>query len=172
MSLALTFPEFPLASLSVEELYVRFGSLIRARCCQILRDEAAAEDATQEVFFRVQEHLPGIGGERHAFAWLYRTATNHCLNELRNGRIHASLIAGALGSPARDAEQRFSDRDLVARIVRQLPDGLARVAWLYHVDEMGQAEIGEICGVARRTVISWLGRFAEQARTFIERNAR
>jgi len=152
---------------SVEELYVTFGPVIYARCRQILRDPAAAEDATQEVFFRIQDHLARIEGERAALAWLYRAATNHCLNELRNGRTRAFLVATAPEPAPRDAEQQFSERDLVFRLIRSLPDDLALVAWLYHVDELGQAEIAEICGVSRRTVISRLSRFSERARDLL-----
>ena len=157
---------------SFEALYVRFGPTIFARCRQILRDPSAAEDATQEVFARIQDHLSRIEDERQALAWLYRAATNHCLNEIRNGRTRALLIANVPHSPERDNEQRFSERDLVVRLVKELPEELALAAWLYHVDELEQAEIGEICGVSRRTIIARLGRFSARARTFLERNGR
>ena len=153
--------------LSVEALYVAFGPVIYARCRQILRDPAAAEDATQEVFFRIQHHLARIESERQALAWLYRAATNHCLNELRNGRTRALLVTTFPEPAPRDSEQRFSERDLVFRLIRQVPEDLALAAWLYHVDELGQAEIAEICGVSRRTVISRLSRFSEQARDLL-----
>jgi RNA polymerase sigma-70 factor, ECF subfamily len=157
---------------TVEGLYTRFAPTIYARCRQILRDRAAAEDATQEVFFRIRDHLARIDGTRQALGWLYRAATNHCLNEIRNGRTHALLLAAVPPPSSADAEQHFFQRDLVARLVRDLPEELALVAWLYHVDEIEQAEIAEICGVSRRTVIARLQRFAEQARAFLGSNER
>src|SRR3954469_16401985 len=69
-----------------DELYEGFGATIYARCRQMLRDPTAAQDATQEVFLKVHRALDRLRGSREAFTWLYRTATNHCLNELRNGR--------------------------------------------------------------------------------------
>ena len=154
-----------------DQLYERFGPTIYSRCRQMLRDPAAAQDATQEVFLKVHRTLDKIRGPREAFAWLYRTATNHCLNELRNGRQRPSLMEGAL--PERAAppcEPRIFDQDLVTRLVRELPAELATAAWLYHVDELEQAEIAEICGVSRRTIINRLARFATDARAFIERS--
>jgi len=151
-----------------DELYARFGASIYARCRQMLGDPAAAQDATQEVFLRIHKSLIRIRGPREAFTWLYRTATNHCLNELRNGRLRPTLLATLPDRPGPQAETRFTEQDLVARLIRGLPEDLATAAWLYHVDELDQGEIAEICGVSRRTIISRLNRFAEQARAFIE----
>jgi len=157
---------------TVEDLYAQFAPTIYARCRQILRDSAAAEDATQEVFSRIQDNLARIEGAREALGWLYRAATNHCLNEIRNGRTRAALLAAVPTPSAPDAEQRFSQRDLVARVIRDLPEELAIVAWLYHVDEIEQAEIAEICGVSRRTIITRLQRFADQAQAVLRRSDR
>jgi RNA polymerase sigma-70 factor (ECF subfamily) len=153
-----------------DELYERFGGTIYARCRQMLRDPAAAQDATQEVFLKVHRALDKIRGSREAFTWLYRTATNHCLNELRNGRQRPTLVAAIPERAGPQNESQFFDQDLLVRLVRELPAELATAAWLYHVDELEQAEIAEICGVSRRTVINRLARFATEARGFIERS--
>jgi RNA polymerase sigma-70 factor (ECF subfamily) len=158
----------PAPRLTVEDLYIQLAPTIYARCRQILRDAAAAEDATQEIFSRIQDHLARIDDARQALGWLYRAATNHCLNEIRNGRTHAVLLASVPTPAGSDSEQRFQQRDLVARLIRDLPEELALIAWLYHVDELEQAEIAEICGVSRRTVIARLHRFAEQARILLQ----
>jgi RNA polymerase sigma-70 factor (ECF subfamily) len=155
-----------------EELYGRYGATIYARCRQVLSDGALAHDATQEVFLRAYRALDRIRGPREAFTWLYRTATNYCLNEIRNGRMRPALVAVMPERSDPRAELRITDQDLVKRLVRQLPEELAMAAWLYHVDELDQAEIAEICGVSRRTVIARLARFSDQARAFIERSER
>jgi RNA polymerase sigma-70 factor (ECF subfamily) len=157
---------------TIEDLYNRFAPTIYARCRQILRDSAGAEDATQEVFSRIQDHLARIEGERQALGWLYRAATNYCLNEVRNGRTRALLLAAVPEATEADAEKRLSQRELVVRLIRDLPEDLALIAWLYHVDELEQAEIAEVCGVSRRTVIARLQRFEDQARGLLESGER
>jgi RNA polymerase sigma-70 factor (ECF subfamily) len=152
-----------------DEFYRRFGPSIYARCQQMLRDPAAAEDASHEVFLRIHRALDRIAGPREARAWLYRAATNHCLNELRNGRLRPRLVESLPERAGAPVEGQLTDRDLVVRIVRQLPE-LAEVAWLYHVDGFEQAQIAAICGVSRRTIIARIARFTEQARAFIERS--
>jgi RNA polymerase sigma-70 factor (ECF subfamily) len=154
----------------LEELYTRFGPTIYARCRQILRDPTAAEDATHEVFFRIHHHLDRLPGPREALGWLYRAATNHCLNEVRNRRGRALAVETLPERPAADAEAHLCERDLVIRLVSELPAELALVAWLYHVDGLEQAEIALICRVSRRTVISRLARFNERARRFLNRS--
>jgi RNA polymerase sigma-70 factor, ECF subfamily len=163
-------PGGPAASESFDELYKRFGSAIYARCRQMLGDAAAAQDATQEVFLRIHGTLDTIRGPREAFAWLYRTATNYCLNEIRNGRLRPTPVDTMPEYPGPPAEDRIADRDLLVRLIQASPEELATPAWLYHVDGLEQAEIAELCGVTRRTIIARLARFTDQARAFVERS--
>jgi RNA polymerase sigma-70 factor (ECF subfamily) len=67
-------------------LYKTYGPAISIRCRSILSDEAEAHDATQETFVRVYRHLSEVPSDREALYWIYRVATNFCLNELRNRR--------------------------------------------------------------------------------------
>jgi RNA polymerase sigma-70 factor (ECF subfamily) len=160
-----------------DELYVRFGPAIYARCRHMLNDRGAAEDITQETFLLAHRDLAKLRSDREALAWLYRTATNRCLNEIRNGRHRAAapkateesigVIEASDGGRARALDEGLLDRDLVARLAARLPEDLITAAWLYHVDGHDQAEIAEICGVSRRTVIARLERFASQARALL-----
>ena len=150
-----------------DDLYVRYGPVVFARCRQMLHDLMAAEDITQETFLSAHQTLGRLRGDRETLAWLYRTATNRCLNEIRNGRHRAMMpevLPDRAGPPPDDG---LLDRDLVARLGAQLPEDLTTAAWLYHVDGHDQKEVAEICGVSRRTVIARLARFAERARAFL-----
>src|SRR5262245_12099271 len=71
----------------VTELYRSYGGIIYARCRKLLGDDSAAEDAAQETFIRVFRHLDRAPDERAALAWIYRIATNYCLNEIRDRRL-------------------------------------------------------------------------------------
>ncbi len=52
----------------------------------ILRERAAAEDATQETLVRVWKALPGFDGRARLGTWIYAIARNTCLMELRRRR--------------------------------------------------------------------------------------
>jgi RNA polymerase sigma factor (sigma-70 family) len=153
-------------------LYRSYGAVIYARCRAILADEAAAEDATQETFVRVYRHLARAPDDQTALYWIYRIATNLCLNELRRRRRGQAKDDGAMGGLCGelDPERRIADRDLVRRLVDALPPRAGSAAWLYHVDGFEQEEIGRILGVSRRTISSWLAQAAAGARSFLRRS--
>ena len=153
-------------------LFQRFGPLIFARCRRMLGDGASAEDATQETFLRVHRHLDKAPDE--ALAWIYRIATNYCLNELRDrGRRAEPRDADELPEAPEgmdgDLESVLADRDLADRVVRRAAPKLRAVAWLHHVDGLGQDEVARVLGISRRTVVHRLGEFRRNALKFARR---
>ena len=153
------------------ELYRAYGPVIYARCRRLLGDTSSAEDATQETFMRVHRHLDKADA-REALAWIYRIATNYCLNEIRN-RKHRPELHDELPEPPMPStlEDALANRDLAARIIERAPEKLRVVAWLYHVDGLDQAEVARVLDISRRTVVNRLAEFAEKARTFRHRGA-
>jgi RNA polymerase sigma-70 factor (ECF subfamily) len=57
---------------------------IRAHCYQILGSVDDAEDQLQETLLAAWQHLPDFEGRASIRTWLYRIATNRCLNALRS----------------------------------------------------------------------------------------
>lgn len=152
-------------------LYRMYGPVIFARCARLLGDRAAAEDATQETFMRVHRHLAKAPDAREALAWIYRIATNYCLNELRDRKLRPVAEADLPETASGSFEAIVSDRDLVARIVRRSPEQVRAIAWLHHVDGMDQGEVARVLGVSRRTVVNRLAEFKANARKFAARAA-
>jgi len=151
-------------------LYRRYGPTIFARCVRLLGDRAAAEDATQETFVRVQRHLDRAPDPSQALAWIYRIATNYCLNELRDRRLRPQAEA-ELPEPLGDSLAAvLADRDVVERIIRRSPEKLRTPAWLHHVDGLDQGEVARVLGISRRTVVNRLAEFADNARKFLARS--
>jgi RNA polymerase sigma-70 factor (ECF subfamily) len=155
----------------VTELYRKYGPAIHARCRRILRDPAAAEDATQETFLRVVRHLESAPNSEEALRWIYRIATNYCLNEIRNHKSRTGLLDTALPAFSLEpTEDRMLDQDLGRRLVLHAPERVRAAAWLHHVDGLDQAEVASVLGVSRRTVVSYLGTFLEHAKKFATRS--
>src|SRR5262249_30489510 len=130
------------------------------------------EDATQETFVRVFRHLDQVPNERGALYWIYRVATNVCLSHLRQHRRQPSWapMNEAMSTAGGDIEAQLADRDTTRRLVALLPPKLGVVAWLHHVDGLGQDEVAAIVGVSRRTVASRLAGFGKRARKLLERS--
>jgi RNA polymerase sigma-70 factor (ECF subfamily) len=141
-----------------EALYRRHRATVLGQCARLLRDRAAAEDATHETFLRVTRHIDAAPPGEQALWWISRIATNVCLNELRGRRtsaVPAGDVAALAGEDpaARSIEDAVSDRELVRRILESVPEKLRVVGVLRHVDGLYDAEIAGALGVARRTVV-------------------
>jgi RNA polymerase sigma-70 factor (ECF subfamily) len=143
--------------------YRTFGPAVYRRCLRLLRDREAAKDATQEVFVKLVRDMTRLEDPDVALPWLYRVATNHCLNVLRNsGRRgeepmgELELSAGAGPSP--------TDRHLAASVLSRFDEGTQAVAVGVLVDGMGHEELAGVLGISRKTVERRLARFLEGAR--------
>ncbi len=151
------------------QLYRDYGASIYWRCMRILNDAGAAEDATQETFLRVHRHLERAPDGDEAIRWIWRIATNYCLNELRNSKRRAAPMA-ELPEKAFQLSD-LADRDLARRVLARAPEEQAVIAWLHLVDGLEQEEVARIMDVSRRTVVNKLAEFAANARKYLARAA-
>jgi RNA polymerase sigma-70 factor (ECF subfamily) len=152
-----------------EDLYVRHGTAVFARCRRLLDDHAAAEDAAQETFLRVHHHIRSAPAHDpdEALRWMFRIATNYCLNMLRDRRRRPIPTDDLAQLAGRDSgEELMADRDLGRRLTLQAPEHIRAVAWSYHVEGLAQQEIADEFGISRRTVVNYLGAFTTFARKF------
>jgi RNA polymerase sigma-70 factor (ECF subfamily) len=153
-------------------LYRRYGPFIYARCARLLGDRAAAEDATQETFMRVHRHLHKAPDAGAALAWVYRIATNYCLNEIRDRKLRPLAEPRLAEDVGEDLQTALANREAAAKIVQRSPERLRTPAWLHHVDGLDQGEVARVLGISRRTVGNRLAEFADHARKFLARSQR
>ncbi len=67
------------------ELYARYLHLVYGVCYQYLRDDEASKDAVMSLFEKLVTELRRHDVQRFA-PWLYATARNYCLMQLRAGK--------------------------------------------------------------------------------------
>ena len=151
-------------------LYRRYGAMIHARCRWLLGDGPAAEDATQETFVRVYRHLARAPSIEEAAPWVYRIATNYCLNELRDRRSRAEPVAELPEQSGGNTEADLADQQLARTIVLRAPEKLRACAWLHYVDGLTQDEVAQVLGISRRSVVNHLASFLAHARKFLARS--
>jgi RNA polymerase sigma-70 factor (ECF subfamily) len=146
---------------AVGEAFRCYAPAVYARCVQLLRDRDAARDVTQEAFVRCVRERASLRPGRELLAWLYRVATNLCLNQLRDGRVRA---AGPLDEVEATTDPPGPNRQLVARALAGLDERTQAIAIYVIVDGMTHAEAAEVAGVTDRTIRNCLARFRAHAR--------
>ena len=153
----------------IAELYRTWGPAIYRRCLRLLRDPEAARDATQEVFRKVLASPRKLADADAALPFIYRVATNHCLNERRNAgrRGETQLVDLDIVSDDPDLPQRR----LVQRVLSRFDVRTQTIAVGVLVDGMEHEEVADALGISRKTVSRRLARFLEHARKYLERSA-
>lgn len=146
----------------VESLYARLGPTIYARCRRLLKNNAAAEDATQEVFLKVMNHIERAPSEEAVLPWIHRITTNHCLNLLRDGRRQAEPVESVPEPRDDDFEDSVVSRNFAQHVLSKTPDEEKVPAVMYHLNGIEQARVAEALGVSRRTVLYRLASFTER----------
>ncbi len=149
---------------AVADAFKTYGGAVFRRCLRILRDAETARDVTQEVFVRCFDRRGGLRHGRELLGWLYRVATNLCLNALRDGKLRREvdrdLAPPAASAPAREA----SEARLLWDLLRELDERTQAIVVYVHLDGMTQAEAAEVAQVSDRTVRNCLARFQRTGR--------
>lgn len=140
---------------------------------RMIGDATDAEDLTQEVFLRAFLHIRSFRGAASFSTWLYRIASNICVDALRQRRrvetrtvnLDAPLDTGddevsrqvPDNSPTPD--QALQNRELHGKIqeaIASLSDKLREVVVLYDIMGVPYEEISQIVGCPLGTVKSRL----------------
>jgi RNA polymerase sigma-70 factor, ECF subfamily len=137
----------------VDSLFARYREPVYRFLRRMLRDEAAAEDLTQDTFLRaLAGPYQANGNER---AWIFQVARNLARDRSRaHGRRPVLVELDDRGLPASDPSLALAIDGALA----QLGDDDREVFLLREVGGLSYAEIGAACGLTADAVRSRLHR--------------
>jgi len=139
-----------------DRLYRSTYRRIFATLTLILRNPTAAEDATQEAYYRAFAAWRGWKKDAPAEAWMYRIALNVAFTHRRRERLHEiGEVIRRLGRPRQQDPGELEQTDLV-RELRALPARQAAAIILRHLHGFTNREIATALNVPERTVASRL----------------
>lgn len=156
----------------VFEEYAPWVSKVARR---LLRNDADAEDVTQDVFVQVVRKLPTFRGEATFPTWLYRVTVNAALSYRRKQAAHRErdvpqlpgdfLEDGRRHVPMRrsltNPERLILGREthqLIETAIARLPETYRRVYVLADVTELSTTKVAEMLGLSVAAVKSRLHR--------------
>ena len=159
-----------------EELYRQHAGKLFSLATRILGNQSDAEDLLQEIFLSAHRKLDGFRGDSALSTWLYRLATNHCLDHLRSRAARTSQVTEALDDepgwyePGRRglAEQSVSKIDL-ERAMARLPEGCRAAFVLHDVEGLEHREVAEALGIAEGTSKSQVHKARLRLRAMLKR---
>jgi RNA polymerase sigma-70 factor (ECF subfamily) len=166
-------------------LVQKYQSAIYNLTYRLLGDSEEAKDLAQEAFLRAYRALPTFQADKPFAPWLYRIATNLCLNWLAKRRLptvslDAALSADesagtALGIGDHSSEpqallERQECHTALRRAILALPPEQRAVIELRHFQDLSYQEIADVLGIPLSDVKSRLFRgrrwLAEALREF------
>lgn len=143
-----------MSGIDVEDYYQRYGPMVLRRCRQLLKEEALALDAMQDVFVNLLRKQ----GQLHAqgpSSLLYRMATNTCLNKIdsmaRREKHHvADAETGLLEriASAENVESEVGAVNTLLRLFKRHPESSKMIAVLHLMDGMTLEEVAGHVGMS------------------------
>ncbi len=152
----------------LQDLYEKHAAAVYGRCRYLLKDDAEARDALQDVFVKALQALPEFRAAASPSTWILRIATNHCLNVLRARSARWREQLQAVQRDRRQETEPPDRRELVRMLLASAPAEAQEVAVLYYVDELTQEEIARELGRSLPTIRKRLEQFVECARAALE----
>ncbi len=137
------------------EVYRDLAPLVFRLCRRVLPAREDAEDATADIFLKVQVRLEQYDATRPFKTWLYRVAGNHCWDILRKRRGKEGLETreldeGSLERAEPDPCERMlaeQTKQELRNAIAQLPDRARMVVAMRFFAELSYEEISETLGM-------------------------
>jgi RNA polymerase sigma-70 factor (ECF subfamily) len=137
--------------IDVEQAYRQWGPMVVRRCRRLLRDDAAALDAMQDVFVEALRRQDSLLDSAPS-AFFLRVATNVCLNRLRWQKRHPENrdeeMLQQIAAHMPDGEARTSARGFLDRIFKRESESTFAIAVMHYVDRMTLEEVAEEVGMS------------------------
>lgn len=135
----------------LQALYAQYAPVIFRRARALLRRDADAWDAVQEVFVRMLTTGSSFRGEARPMTWVYRITTNTCLNMLRSRRLREPVLTVVPSEPSTDLDL-VEVRQHLKVWLEHLDDRELSVATLLYVDGLTQQEVADVLELSRKTI--------------------
>ena len=156
------------------EIHHRYVRRVFGLCRHILGSRESAEDATSEVFLKLQRSIDSYDGSTPFPRWLLRVAGNQCIDFLRRHRRERQVIVEVEDRAAIEATSsepsplssaiRTAEREQVQAAIARLPENYRVPLVLRFYSELSYDEIAQQLGLQKNHVATLIFRAKQELR--------
>ena len=169
-------------SAAFEKLVLKYQSQVYNFCFRIMGNSEDAADMTQETFLKVWRNSDSFHGDSSFATWLFRLASNTCLDQLRSMKRKPTLpltltdqegeeqsleVPDTAPSPEESLVKK-EERELLQAAMSALDAEQRQLLTLRVVNDMSYTEIAQALSLKEGTVKSRLARARENLRKKLE----
>lgn len=129
-------------------LYDRYSKKVFVKCNSLLRDQAKAEDAMQEIFIKVLLNLSKFNKKAKFSTWLYSITYNYCIDSIRKGKKRKSVSVDDVGEleelPDTIDDKRLLETNIIRlkEVLDKIPTEDKAILLMKYQDDMSIKDIG------------------------------
>ncbi|MEL6922701.1 MAG: RNA polymerase sigma factor [Bacteroidota bacterium] len=128
-------------------LYNRYANKVFSKCISLLKSEAMAQDATQEIFTRIFLNLARFNEKSKFSTWVYSITYNFCIDYIRRKKKEKNLFSDEMEN-APDIVEEVPDAELLQievsrlkNVLENIPVGDKAILLMKYQDELSIREI-------------------------------
>jgi RNA polymerase sigma-70 factor (ECF subfamily) len=138
-----------------DELMIRYERQIYRLCYRFTSNADDARDLAQDVFVKAFEHLADFRKESSLKTWLYRVATNHCINHVKANAqqfVEVTDTTRQADSTAHGELEAKEQREHFRLMVKRLPPKQRAILELRIHEQLSYEEIAKMSNRSVSTI--------------------
>jgi RNA polymerase sigma factor (sigma-70 family) len=156
-------------------LYRRYANKVYGKCISILKNDAEARDAMQDIFVKIMLNLGNFGEKSQFSTWVYSITYNYCIDTIRKKKKEKTMFSEDIERAPDVAADEVPDQFLMEMdiknlkvVLEALPDSDRLILIMKYHDDMSIKEIADILGKTESAVKMKIKRAKEKAKELFD----
>lgn len=152
-------------------LYSRYSSKVYSRCLSLLKNEATAADASQDIFMKIFLNLAKFNQKSRFSTWVYSITYNYCIDNIRRKKKEKTVLTDE-ERQIEDVQDEVSDKELfeielerIKEIMERIPAEDKAVLTMKYQEGLSIKDIGIIINKSESATKMKLKRAKHKVRT-------
>ena len=156
-------------------IYERYAAKVYSKCIALLKDEAMAKDATQEIFMKVFLNLAKFGERARFSTWLYSITYNFCIDFLRKKNRAGNIFSDDMEKAPDIEDDEISDKVLLElkvghlrKVLDLIPPDDKYVLLMKYQEDLSIKEIADVLDKSESAIKMKIKRAKSKAQTALK----